>query len=186
MMRFFFFLIFSYFSVNYCAATESGLDEKMEIDINSKLAADLISVMADQEKLIAKLPEKNVAVFAAAGAINRMAMLQKESGKFNNQQFNYLMSLMLYRLSILSQTANMPPEVISCHLAEARNMEKLSLGESVEALNCRSKAYGPIQSEGLLELPKPSWRKTNELVNRWVVNLFSYSNSIRKISELRK
>src|SRR5690606_33629427 len=84
---------------------------------------------------------------------------------------------------ILSQTANMPPAVTACHLAEARNLENVNKGKPPVMPNCRTDSYGPdIQSESLRELSKPSWAPNNELVTNWVVNAFTYAESVGIIS----
>lgn len=171
------------FGMNYsCNANENKLTTEQEKKFNTDIAAFTLSQMVKQEKKMAALPQKEIVVFTAAGGINRLAIIKKESGNFDSGEFYFILSVMLYRLSILSQAANMPPAITACHLAEARNLENISQGKSPIFPNCRTKSYKPdIQSDALIEESKPSWDATNDLISKWVTSNFSYAQSLWKI-----
>lgn len=169
--------------ISFAHAEEPKLTREQEVEFNTSGASFYLTQMLKQEKAIAALPQKDIAVYSAAAGINRLTMAKKESGEFNQQQFTFVLSAVLYRLGILAQTANMPPAVVACHLAEARNLENVSKGKPPAMPNCRTDAYGPdIQTDALREVSKPSWAQNNELVTKWVVNAFSYAEAIGKIS----
>ena len=173
--------IIGFFSTAH--AEEKKLTREQEVEFNTNSASYNLTQMFKQEKAIAALLQKDIAVFSAAAGINKLTMAKKESGEFNQQQFTFVLSIVLYRLGILAQTANMPPAVVACHFAEARNLENVSKGKPPVMPNCRTDAYGPdIQTDALREVSKPSWAPNNELVTKWVVNAFSYAQSIGKIS----
>lgn len=164
-------------------AEELKLTREQEVEFNTRHASFSLKQMLKQEMAIAEFPQKDIAVFAAAAAINRAGMAKKESGELNQQQLTFVFSAVLYRLAILAQTANMSPAIVACHVAEARNLENMSKGKPPEMPNCRTDAYGPdIQSEALRVSSKPTWAQQNELVTKWVVNAFTYAEAIGKIS----
>lgn len=169
--------------ISTALAEEPKLTREQEVEFNADYASFSLTRLLKLEQTIAALPQKDIAVFSALAGINRLAMAKKESGEFNQQQFTFILSAVLYRLSILAQTANMPPVVVACHLAEARNIENQSKGKPPVIANCRTDAYGPdIQAEAQIELSKPAWGPNNELVTKWVVSAFSYAEAIGKIS----
>lgn len=169
--------------ISVCHAEEQKLTREQEVEFNTDSASFSLTQMLKQEKAIAALPQKDIAVFAASAGINRLGMAKKESGEFSQQQFAFVLSAVLYRLSILAQTANMPSTVVACHLAEARNLENASKGKTPVMSNCRTDAYGPdIQTEALRYLSEPAWSPNNELVTKWVVHAFSFAEAIGKIS----
>lgn len=169
--------------ISIAQAEEQKLTREQEVEFNTENASFSLTQMLKQEKAIAALPQKDIAVFAASTGINRLTMAKKESGEFNQQQFAFVLSAVLYRLSILAQTANMPPAVVACHLAEARNLESMSKGNPPAMPNCRTDAYGPdIQTEALRALSNPAWATNNELVTKWVAHAFGYAESVGKIS----
>lgn len=164
-------------------AEEPKLTREREVELNADYASFSLKRLLQLEQAIAALPQKDIAVLSASAGISGLTMAKKESGEFNQQQFTFILSTVLYRLSTLAQTANMPPAVVACHLAEARNLENLSKGKSPVIANCRTDAYGPdVQAEALIELSKPAWGPNNELVRKWVVIAFSYAEAIGKIS----
>lgn len=160
------------------------LNQEQEVEFHARSAAFFLKKIEAQEKAIAALEKKQIAVFTAAGLISKVAQHKKESGKFNQQEFTFILSEALYRLAYLSQVAEMPPAVIACHTNEARNLENLSKGKPPVAANCRADAYGgaSFQAESIIETSKPSWRPNHELVANWVVNAFSLAESSGKIS----
>lgn len=159
------------------------LTREQEVEFSAQSAAFFMDQMNVQEKKIAALPKKKIAVFAAAGLISRLAQQQKETGKYDQQQFTFILSTVLYRLSQLSQAADMPPMVTACHLAEARNLENSSKGLPPVAANCREKAYGQsIQSESIIELSRSDWASNHDLLRNWVASAFSYAQNVAKIT----
>ncbi|ASU38538.1 hypothetical protein hmeg3_09665 [Herbaspirillum sp. meg3] len=169
--------------LSFAHTEELKLTREQEIEFNTNGASFYLAQMLKQEKAIAAIPETEIAVFSAAAGINRLIAAQKETGKLNQQQFAFVMSVVLVRLAILSQTANMPPAVTACHFAEARNLENVSKGKPPVMPNCRTDAYGPdIQTDALRVVSKPSWAPNNALTNKWVVNAFSYAEAIGVVS----
>lgn len=169
--------------ISIAQSEEQKLTRGQEVEFNTNHASFSLTQMLKQEKAIAALPQKDIAVFAAAAGISRLATVKKESGEFDQQQITFVLSVALYRLSVLAQTANMPPEVVACHLAEARNLESVSKGNPPAMPSCRTDAYGPdIQTEALRAVSNPAWATNNELVTKWVAHAFGYAESVGKIS----
>lgn len=169
--------------VSICHSEEPSGAREQEVEFNVDVASFYLTQMLKQEKEIAGLPRKDIAVFFASARINRILMEKKGDAELSAQQFSFVVSVVLYRLGILAQTANMPPAVVACHLAEARNLEDVSKGKPPVMPNCRSDAYGPdIQTEVLRDVIKPAWAPNDELVTNWAVNAFSYAEAIGKIS----
>lgn len=165
-------------------ALSQTLSREKEIEFNARHAAYTVEQMQKQESAIAAIPRKDVAVAAAAAGINRVGAHYRESGKYTQQQFTYILSVALYRLAHLAQTANMPLKVVACHMDEARSLESASKGQAPAMANCRTDAYGPnMQSEGLIEVAKPTWKPNHEVITQWVVNAFSYAQAIGKVTD---
>jgi len=116
--------------LSFAHTEELKLTREQEIEFNTNGASFYLAQMLKQEKAIAAIPETEIAVFSAAAGINRLIAAQKETGKLNQQQFAFVMSVVLVRLAILSQTANMPPAVTACHFAEARDLENVRQGQA--------------------------------------------------------
>lgn len=169
--------------VSICHSEEPRSAREQEVEFNVDVASFYLTQMLKQEKEIAGLSRKDIAVFFASARINRILMEKKDYAELDSQKFSFVVSAVLYRLAILAQTANMPPAVVACHFAEARNLENVSKGKPPVMPNCRADAYGPdIQAEVLRDVLKPAWAPNDELVTKWAVNAFSYAEAIGNIS----
>lgn len=159
-------------------------NQEQEVEFHARSVAFMVKKMEAQERAIAALEKKQIAVGSAADLMSKLAQYKKETGKFNQQEYALILATALSRLAHLSQVANMSPEVIACHTAEARSLENLSQGKPAVAAQCRADAYGgaSFESESIIEMSKPSWRPNHELIRSWVVNAFSYAESMGKIS----
>ncbi|NYT79525.1 DUF1311 domain-containing protein [Alcaligenaceae bacterium] len=163
------------------------LTREQEVEFRTKSAAYFLDNTLKAEKAIAALPNKELAVLVAAGKINRLIADKKESGKFNQQQLMLISSIVVGRLGLLSQTANMPPAVIACHFSESRALENVSKGLPLKAPACRNDAYGAdIQMQIIMETGKPSWALSDKLVTEWVVNAFMYAEDIGIVIQYRR
>lgn len=149
-----------------------------------KTAAWHLENILKLENEIATLPNKNIAVLHAAGRLNHMFMAKKESREHEPQQLTSIFAIATFRLALLSQAADMPPAVITCHFNEASALEKMSRGLTANASNCRSDAYGSeLQAQALRETLEPSWDHIATLTLEWVTNTFMYAEDMQSLNE---